>query len=287
MSSYIGCCEAAFSANPVGGRYISLIGRKGVLENSLVLIPGIGPGMERRLWRSGITDLDRFISAKKLPGISMGRLLELQERARVAKSRLQASDCRWIARVLPSRERWRILSLTKDRIASLDIECARIGNMRIPVIVSVCRPREGCTTLVRGEDLYRDRLDRLLSGTEILLTFNGSSFDLPLLAERGFRMDRYVHIDLRRYSRRAGLSGGLKNIERSIGIRRPRDLEYSTESQASYLWNLWVSKGNCRALDLLIRYNRQDAESLLPISNVVYRRLREKTLISVKKDFET
>lgn len=258
-----------------------------MLENSLILIPDIGPGMERRLWRSGITDLDRFINAKKLPGVSMDRLSELQERARVAKNRLQASDYRWIARALPSRERWRILSLTRERIASLDIECARTGNTRTPVIISVCRPREGCTTLVRGEDLYRDRLDRLLSGTEILLTFNGSSFDLPLLAERGFKMDRYVHIDLRRYSRRAGLAGGLKNIERSIGIRRPRDLEYSTDSQASYLWNLWISKGNRRALDLLIRYNRQDAESLLPLSNIIYRRLKEKTLISVEKDFET
>lgn len=254
-----------------------------MLENSLVLISGIGPRKEARLWSSGITSLDEFIDAKNLRGISRNRMAQLQERAMIAKSRILARDYKWIADALPERDRWRMLSFATDRTAALDIECARIGNARIPVLISVCRSRGGCETLVRGEDLYRDRLDRLLEGVDVLLTFNGSSFDLPLLSERGFGMARYVHLDLRRYSRRAGLNGGLKRIERTIGIRRPRELEFSTESQASYLWNLWVSKGNRRAIDLLVRYNRQDAESLFPLSNIIYRRLKEKTL----KSFET
>jgi len=253
-----------------------------VLERSFVMIKGIGLRREERLWKSGISDFDGFIDAIELPGISRKMTPILKEMASEARRRVRLGDSKWIAGALPEQEKWRILSLVGDKSAALDIECARINRAIAPVLISVCRPAKGCTTLIRGEDLYRDRLAKLLDGTDVLLTFNGSSFDLPLLRTYGFKLDGCIHLDLRRFSRRAGLTGGLKRIERTMGIRRPRELEYSTESQASYLWDLWTSKGSRRAIDLLIDYNRRDAESLFPLSSIIYHRLRTKRLMCIE-----
>ncbi|MEM3038883.1 MAG: ribonuclease H-like domain-containing protein [Thermoplasmata archaeon] len=252
-----------------------------VLERSFVMIQGIGLKREEQLWKNGITDFDEFTDATALPGISQDLTPILKERANEAKRRILLNDREWIADALPEQEKWRMLSLVGDRSVALDVECAKINRTIAPVLVSVCRRGKGCTTLIRGEDLYWDRLAKLLHGTDILLTFNGSSFDLPLLRRCGFKLDGFIHLDLRRFSRRAGLAGGLKRIERTMGIRRPRELEYSTGSQASYLWNLWASRGSRRAIDLLIDYNRRDAESLFPLSYMIYHRLRTKRLMCI------
>jgi len=258
-----------------------------MLERSFVMIPGIGLGRERRLWELGITDFDAFIDAEWLPGISRNRLHDFHRGAEEARRRVRLGDVRWICKALPKREIWRILAMRDKRIAALDIECARRGNTWTPVVVSVCLKGKECVTLIRGENLYWDKLSRLLDETDILLTYNGSSYDLPVLARHGFRVDRCVHLDLARFSRMLGLTGGLKCLEKRIGITRPRELEYSTESQASYLWDLWEKKGNKRAIDLLVEYNRQDAESLIPLADIMYRMLRANRLKGVEGHAET
>src|SRR6185295_7559412 len=73
---------------------------------------------------------------------------------------------------------------------------------------------------VRGRDLAA--FPESLEGVELLVTYNGSSFDLPVLKHAFPAVDfgRFHHIDLRFPLRRLGVTGGLKGAERQLGIVR-------------------------------------------------------------------
>jgi len=148
-----------------------------------------------------------------------------------------------------------------------------IDNEPKPVIVSVCIGRGECVTLVRGDDLCWRSLGRLLDGVEVLVTFNGSSFDIPLLKKCGYRISVPLHVDILRYCGKAGLRGGLKRIESTLGIERDPKLALATHQQISYLWSAWKLNGAKRALDLLIGYNRRDTESVRSLALEIYSRL--------------
>lgn len=59
---------------------------------------------------------------------------------------------------------------------------------------------------------------------------------------------------------RRGLYGGLKAVERQLGI--PRSLPHLDGRDAMRLWAAYVDRGEEEALELLLRYNREDVENL-------------------------
>jgi len=244
------------------------------MERSFVMLPGVGPETERRIWAQGVRSWEDLMSVASIDGISRRRLDELKSHAGSISESVVKGETESLAALLPPSEQWRLLGGWNDGYACLDIEVARISGKFAPVVISIFRGEE-CKTLVRGDDLYWSAFDALMSDAEFLVTFNGSSFDLPLLERCGFRVEKPVHLDLRRFCRRGGLSGGLKSIEGELGIRRERELEYSTSEQVSYLWKLWESNGSKNALDLLIAYNQRDASSLRVIAKEIYRRCSE------------
>jgi len=233
---------------------------------------------ERALWRQGISDWDVFMRAGDVRGISRKRLELLRDRACLMRRLEERGELRELGELLPPGERWRLLRSWDCRFAAMDIEVVMEGCRMRPVMVSLIRGGDPCRTLIRGDDLSWRSLGEGLRGVDFLVTFNGSSFDLPILSGCGFPVGGPMQIDLRRYSVRAELPGGLKRIEATLGMRRPRELEYSTSEQASYLWRLWEERGSKNALDLLTVYNRYDATSLVKLAEQIYLRLSRKAM---------
>jgi uncharacterized protein YprB with RNaseH-like and TPR domain len=66
--------------------------------------------------------------------------------------------------------------------------------------------------------------------------------------------------------RRLGLDGGLKAIEREVGI--DRELDDIDGWEAVRLWHRY-ERGDGDALDRLVRYNRADARNLEALSKRV------------------
>ena len=119
-------------------------------------------------------------------------------------------------------------------------------------------------------------LRRALSEAGIIVTFNGSLFDLPFLREHFKNLTiPPVHVDLRFLARRVGLAGGQKNIELAVGIRRPRDLEALRGEAAPLLWHKYKC-GDIDALKLLLAYNHADVEGMKGIFDAVIKRLRKR-----------
>jgi uncharacterized protein YprB with RNaseH-like and TPR domain len=178
---------------------------------------------------------------------------------------------------LPNREVWRLYPSFRDDVVFLDIETTGLSRYSAITVVGLARG-DRFRALVRGQDLTRQELASELEGAEMIVTFNGASFDLPMLRDHlappGLDLP---HLDLRFLARRVGLSGGLKSIERQLDLVRDREFAMMTGQDAVHLWNLWDRRGNGRALDLLLQYNEADVVNLREVADQVCQRMERVT----------
>lgn len=249
-----------------------------MIRRTFLLLPGIGQLKERRLWESGVLSWEEFLDRKHLAGISDGRKGSLDHELGMAREFWDRGRTDYFTRLLPSGQHWRMYRRLKDDTAYLDIETDGLGPGAVITMVSV-HLHGRTTTLTRGMDLSSDNLARALDGTKMLVTFNGSTFDLPMIErEFPFSVPKVPHYDLRHACPKVGLRGGLKQVEVLLGYRRPQEVEYVTGEEAVYLWHLWERKGSENALKLLRRYNQEDTRNLEPLAETVYQRLEERSL---------
>jgi uncharacterized protein YprB with RNaseH-like and TPR domain len=112
------------------------------------------------------------------------------------------------------------------------------------------------------DDLHEARLLEALEGVNEIYTYNGSRFDLPFIKAK-LRMDLtqcFRHTDLMYNCWRCCLKGGLKVVERMLGIdRKLRDVDGYVAVQ---LWWDYVNNGNEDSLQMLLAYNAEDVVNL-------------------------
>jgi hypothetical protein len=142
--------------------------------------------------------------------------------------------------------------------AYLDIETTFEGAISV---VGVYRADIGTIQLVGG-GVQDVALYEALDGVATIVTFNGSTFDLPVIRKRmlvDLKRD-YEHFDLMYACRRKGLRGGLKRVETLLGIGRAT--AGVTGWDAPRLWRRYENYGDRAALHRLLEYNREDVLNL-------------------------
>lgn len=141
--------------------------------------------------------------------------------------------------------------------AFLDIETSW---ERTITVVGIYKSGSGTVQLVSPE-INTDLLLQTLEGVEKLFTYNGTGFDLPVIEKiLGVALAKKIpHRDLMYDCWKRKLKGGLKGVERTLGIHR--DTEGVDGLQAMNLWRAHT-QGDSDALELLLRYNREDCENL-------------------------
>jgi uncharacterized protein YprB with RNaseH-like and TPR domain len=244
-----------------------------MLESTFQLARGVGPAAERRLWRAGVArwrDLDpgapQFVSQRAAP--------LLAEAVLSASQALEHGDVARLARLFPAAERWRLLGAFSDEAVYLDIETGDDvwGREGISAI-GIC-DREGPRLLLAGRDL--ERFPTIARTWSLLVTFNGSSFDVPIL-RRAFPewTPPDAHVDLRHALARLGLEGGLKAIEEELedlALARPGHLRGVDGWAACGLWRRG-REGDRRALRLFCEYNLYDVVNLRTLAAYAYNAL--------------
>ena len=247
-----------------------------MLRSTFIAAQGIGAIAERRLWDAGIRSWDDALRASPgdLPLTDAQRAALLPSLSEWI-ARLDAGDFAYFAKLLPQGEHWRAVPEFMERIGFLDIETnGRFGADSI-TIIGVYN-NDTSRIYVKYRDLSEFGTDA--ANYALWVTFFGTGFDVPFLRRRfpDTAFDQ-LHVDLCPLLRRLGFKGGLKNIERQIGIAREDGVDGLSGSDAVRLWRQWRQSKDRAALDLLIAYNRADIENLSLLLAFAYGRLKAAT----------
>lgn len=236
-----------------------------MIQQCFTFLPGISEKLDRAIKKQGVKDWDAFLSVKSIKGISKKRKYFYDKELRKAKEALFNENVEYFARM---KETWRLYDHFKDEVCFLDIE--GIGN---DIILIGLFDGYDTKTMVKNVNLYKELLEAELKKYKLLVTFNGSSYDLPKI-KRYFNLDINIpHIDLRHLCNRMNLNGGLKQVEEMLGIDRPQHLKGTGEIVVD-LWRTFLASGDRGYLDLLVRYNEEDVINLKPVADFVIRHLK-------------
>ncbi len=149
--------------------------------------------------------------------------------------------------------------------AYLDIETTGLSpSLDAITVVGIYRD-EGNTPTVRqlvGSQITRLDVTELLRGVRCLYTYNGARFDLVFLrSQLNIELDVSTrHEDLMYTCWNRGLYGGLKAVERCLGIKR--EILDISGREAVALWWRYVRNQDNAALKRLLQYNAEDVLNL-------------------------
>ncbi|NLF19472.1 MAG: ribonuclease H-like domain-containing protein, partial [Lentisphaerae bacterium] len=239
-----------------------------MIRGALLHLPGIGPVRAARLRQLGVTGWPDLAS-RPPAGLHLGPAAweaVLAEAARCDEA-YEAGDIGFFCRRLCGCDLWRILAQYGRRAAYVDIETdGLLGTARVTVIA--CYWQDRLYTFVQDENL--DDFLELLEHIELVVTYNGTCFDVPMIL-RAFHIPELPcpHLDLRRVCTHAGLRGGLKAIEASLGLPRPPDLQGVDGAEAVLLWQRWRRQGQRAARDRLVRYCAADVVGLRGVGGAI------------------
>jgi uncharacterized protein len=234
-----------------------------MLQSTFLHLAGIGSNEESELWASGVSDWGTLRERLRPDSRTRERGARLERDIAESERALANRDIGWFARRLPASEHWRLYPTFRAETAFLDIETTSLSPYSGIVTVVSVHGGGATRSLVADEDL--EELPALMGRFPILVTFNGSLFDVPFLQVRFPSLaPPPAHIDLRFVLRRLGIVGGLKRIEETLGLGDRNGVEGIHGLDAVHLWESY-RRGNREALDRLVRYNRADTENLVPL----------------------
>ena len=156
--------------------------------------------------------------------------------------------------------------------AYLDIETTGLApsGCEITVIgIHLCRGDNTEFVQLVGRDITANSILGALSGVDIIYTYNGSRFDLPFIhSQLGINLaELFTHHDLMYDCWRNNLFGGLKAVERRLGIYRK--LVDMNGYKAVRLWWKYVDSFDLEALEILLEYNREDVINLRTLREIL------------------
>ena len=155
--------------------------------------------------------------------------------------------------------------------AFLDIETTGLSPLysEITVIgIHVCNGEETSFVQLVGRDITQENILEALAGVHIIHTYNGSRFDLPFIRRKlGINLEEiFAHRDLMYDCWSKNLHGGLKGVEKQLGVSR--NLPDMNGLEAVRLWWKYVDSFDLDALNKLCEYNKEDVVNLKTIRNI-------------------
>lgn len=153
-------------------------------------------------------------------------------------------------------------------VVYLDVETDRAGAI---YLVGVLSRAKGLVQLL-DERVTRTRLRRALPAAGTLVTFNGTSFDLPRINDQlGLDLEmHFASFDLMHACAARGLRHGQKEIEKRLKYVRAE--EPLSHWQQWRLHSRWLDERCVVSRDRILRYNAHDLMGMRWIRNRLSKR---------------
>ncbi len=229
-----------------------------MLQHTFQHIQGIGKKTESDLWEAGIHSWnDIYMNSTTLPAKTLGKI-----RTAIDESVQQLNHNNtpaYFYKLMPSKIHWRLFPDFIDSAVFLDIETTGLeyGSSEITTIAlydgsSIRHYTNGINLSDFQHDIFE---------YELIITYNGKTFDIPFI-EKFFNITiPHAHIDLRYVLAGLGYRGGLKGCEKAFGIDR-QELDGVDGYFAVLLWQDYINNNNPKALETLLAYNIADVVNL-------------------------
>ena len=250
-----------------------------MLKNTFIHIPRIGAKIERKIWSKGIFTWEDYLN--NLNSFRISPRVKNKMKYYLNKS-LEALDLHnpgFFENLLPPGEIWRIYPEFKKATAFLDVETTGLAPPNNYLTTIGLYDGSEATAFVQGVNL-NDFVEKIETYS-LIVTYNGNGFDLPFI-EHSFPDFKFhqAHIDLMYFLRHLGYTGGLKKIEKQVGLNREEGIEGMDGYFAVILWQKY-RRGDRKALDALIRYNLEDAINLKHLMEFGYNQAIDKLPINL------
>lgn len=244
-----------------------------MLTSTFCHIDGVGAHTERELWKQGCHTWDCFLSDPDTWTCGSRNLL--RDGLALSRQHLADRNHQHFAKALGGYNAWRAWPDFKDKMVCLDIETDG-GQMGESVTMIGLWNGTEFICLTRDEGL--GALPDILSEYQMIVTFFGAGFDIPMIQRLFPRLNLdHIHLDLRFAFKQDGIRGGLKKIEKEFNIMRSPETDGLTGMDAIHLWRRY-QRGDDRALEILTAYNREDVVNLEKLAHIAYDRLRRRAL---------
>lgn len=247
-----------------------------MITNSFIFLERIGSKAEQNIWKDNIHDWDGFLKAKNIKGLSMQRKLYYDRRIMQARKALYNFDSGYFAKLLPKSQMWRLYDFFREDAVFLDIETTGLNRSDDDITVFGIYDGINTKTMIKGINLDYGALKDELQKYKLIVTFNGSSFDLPFIEKmHNGLIPKIPHFDVRSLTSKLGLKGGLKNIEKILGIKRNPAVEKFYGGDALTLWKMYRATGDDYYLKLLVEYNEYDTINLKIVAENCIKKMKE------------
>ncbi len=237
-----------------------------MLINTFIHIPGVGAVTEKRLWMAGLLDWHQVDSAGScdIPAKSLMRIAACMAES---SEHLDRNNPGYFAGHLPAGEYWRFFPQFRKTTAFIDIETTGMEMFGSEITTIALYDGASIKYYVQGQNLdaFMDDIEKY----NVIVTYNGKTFDVPFIEKYfGIRLN-HAHIDLRYVLKSLGYGGGLKRCEKALGLDRG-DLDGVDGFFAVLLWREFEQTGNIKALETLLAYNIEDVVNLETLMVTAY-----------------
>ena len=245
-----------------------------MLQNTFLHIPGINKTGETEIWKNNVYSWNEFLENHHK--VNIKRKEHVCQYIEKSLQAHQDQNHNFFINDLPSNEHWRVYRDFK--CCFLDIETTGLSKHRNDLTMVGLYDGNESKVFVNGKNLHL--FPEEISKYQTIITYNGKCFDLPFLHAKFPKINfSQFHIDLRYPLRDLGYMGGLKRIEKEVGIQRDDDLQDVDGYEAVRLWYKY-KRGDEKALDLLTKYNIADVENLKVLMDFAFNKLKHKHFLS-------
>lgn len=239
-----------------------------MIRSSFNFIPGIGDKTELKLWSEGVFSWEDLHSNISKVRIDIAKKIKIEDYLQKATDAIKRYDADFFAVNLSKKDYWKLYKEFSGKTLFLDIETT--GLSRYYDKITLIGTFDGFENKYFIKDINFNELPDYLKNYQVIVTFNGTLFDIPFIRKEFHQIWLPpIHIDLRYLLRSIGLPGPLKKVEPKLQLQRPPEVSSFSGRDAVVLWNRYLN-GEDSALEKLLLYNTCDTVNLKAILHYCY-----------------